>query len=599
MRFVWAVAAFVLAAVMIATGIAQRTIFQGPKTESTTISAPSGTSYTMIDGAVLNRLPGTQTLRVAQPGSVFAAYGRTDDVKAWLADTAYTAVTLDHGKVVTATVPPQPTDAGATTADPAHRNPAGSDLWLDEFHEQDILIEHLQLPSTMSVLLATDGTAPAPADVSVTWPVRSTTPWAGPLIVGGAVVMAVGVFLYILGIRRLRRSRGPRRRALPPLPETEPIDLAVEQADKGVISASPSRRDRSTRRRLVAVLPALALSTMLFAGCSADAWPQWGSSPSPTPSETVVDPGTAQTPAVTASQADRIVGRIATTVATADEKKDAKLAATRLDGAALAERRTNYTLRAKLKDEAALPPLPATGLKVVLPQAYDGWPRTVMVVAEQKGTDATTSTVMMMSQVDAWSEYKVDYVAQLDATTLPDVAPTYVGAAAVQPDSSFLVMAPDKIAAAYADIIDKGDKSASAGAFAVADDPFVKGVADKRKEQQAEFAKTAKKTGRLTFAAVAGSAAPVALATLESGAVVAVNVNETETVKPTNKDAVIKLTNNPRVAALTGVKESQTGFTTTYSDQLFFYVPGVGAGDAQIRLLGYSSNILGAKVVSK
>jgi hypothetical protein len=37
-RFVWAVTAFVLAALMIGAGIAQRTVFQGPKTQSQAIS---------------------------------------------------------------------------------------------------------------------------------------------------------------------------------------------------------------------------------------------------------------------------------------------------------------------------------------------------------------------------------------------------------------------------------------------------------------------------------------------------------------------------------------------------------------------------------
>jgi hypothetical protein len=416
--------------------------------------------------------------------------------------------------------------------------------------------------------------------------------------------MAVGVYLYILGIRRLRRSRGPRRKALPPLPETEPIDLSVEAADKGVISAGKTdqRRPRS-RRRPFAVIPVLAVSSLLFAGCSADAWPQFAPTPTPTPTETVVDPGGTQLPAVTQNQADRILSRIAGTVAKADEGKDAALAATRLDGAALAERKTNYTLRSKLDKEAALPPIPGSGLKVVLPQAYDAWPRTVMLVAEQKSGDKVSSNIMMIAQKDPWAPYKLSYSGQLEAEKLPDVAPAYVGAAAVQPDSSFLVMRPDAIAAAYADIINKGDKSTSAAAFDTANDVFLKGVAAKQKEQLDEFNQTASKTGSLAFAASAGGQTPVALATLESGAIVAVNVDETETVKPTNTDAVIRLNDpkhpNPRAQALTGVKESATGIVTTYSDQLFFYVPGVASGDAQISLLGYASNILGAKVVSK
>jgi hypothetical protein len=597
-RFVWAVAAFVLAALMIATGIAQRTVFQGPKSETSTISGTQSEPYTLIDGAVLNRLPGSQTLRAAGDGTIFAAYGRTADMTAWLSDTSYNHVTLGKdGKLSTTVVEP---DAGATDGSAggdAAPSPVGSDLWLDEFQQDDVLIQPLQLPDTMSVLVASDGTAPAPADISVTWPLEASTPWAGPLMVGGGILMLVGVFLYILGIRHVRRSRGPRRKALPPLPETEPIDLAVEAADKGVISSgsAPSRRALSGRRGFIAV-PVVIVSALAFTGCSADAWPQFGGSPTPTPTETVVAPEGQQPPAVTQSQAERILARISKTVANADEKRDATAAATRLEGAALAERLTNYKLRAKIADYKALAAVPSKDIKVLLPQAYDGWPRTVMLIAEHKAEKSVTSTIMMLSQQDPWSEYKLAYVGDLEATKLPDVAPFYVGAPAVPPDSSFLVMAPNQLAAAYADVINKGDASAYAGSFEP-DDQFRASIKADRTKRLAEFNKTAAKTGSLTFGSAAGAQAPSALATLESGAIVAVNLNETDTVKPKSADVVIKLGNNPTVKALVGVDQSATGFTATYSDQLFFYVPGQGSSDTRIRLLGFGSNVLGAKVI--
>ncbi len=600
MRFVWAVAAFVLAAVMIASGVAQRTIFQGPKTQTTTITSSDSASYTLIDGAVLNRLPGSQTLRAAAHGVIFAAYGRTADMKAWLSDATYDAVTVGKGGAVDTTlVQPSAGDASKDGAD-AHRDPADADLWLDQFEQDDILIQHLQLPNTMSVLVATNGKDPAPSDISVTWPTHRATPWAGPLIVGGGVLMAVGVFLYILGIRRMRRSRGPRRKALPPLPEPSPADLSIEQADKGVISSGEAAKPLARRRRAFIAVPVLTVAALVFTGCTADAWPQLAPSATPTPTATVVGTGDTQPPAVTPAQADRIIGRISKTVAQADDKKDAGLAATRLTGAPLAERKTNYTLRGKLSDESPLPAVPATGVKVVLPQAYQGWPRSVLLVAEQKGDDGAASTIMLITQSDPWSPYKLAYIGQLEATSLPDVAPAYLGATAVQPDSSFLLMPPAEIASAYADLIDNGGKSASAGQFDTKDDAFLKSVEASRKDQLATFQKTAKKTGSLTYKSGAGSDAPLALATLESGAIVADSVQETETAKPTNKDAVIKLpSDSKRVQALAGVKESATGFVTTYSDQLFFYVPGVGSTDSQIRLLGYSSNLLSAKVISK
>ena len=100
MRFVWAVAAFVLAALMIGAGIAQRTVFQGPKTETASISVEEDAPYLLIDGAVLNQLPAAK-LRAQGDGDIFAAYGRTADMEAWLSDTAYNAVAVDdEGEIV-------------------------------------------------------------------------------------------------------------------------------------------------------------------------------------------------------------------------------------------------------------------------------------------------------------------------------------------------------------------------------------------------------------------------------------------------------------------------------------------------------------------
>lgn len=611
MRFVWAVAAFVLAAVMIGAGIAQRTVFQGPRSESVDIASSAEAPYLLIDGAVLNRLPGSQTLRAQGEGEIFAAYGRTADVKAWLADTEYTEVSLDSaGEVesdaVTPTASADPTaepttdaeaDADAATQDAAEtaeaRSPIGSDLWLDEFQQEDLLIAPLQLPEGMSVLLATDGVAAAPGDVSVSWSVTRATPWAGPLIVLGGILMAVGVFLYVLGIRHVRRSRGPRRKGLP-LPVTEPIDLATGASDKGVISASPTRRSVSSGRRALVVLPAVAVSALLFAGCSADSWPQLAASPTPSPTESVIVPEGQQAPAVTRAQAERIVSRVAETVAEADAALDATLAATRLDGAVLEERATNYRLRAAVADEAPLGAIPTKPLEIVLPQAYDGWPRSVMAVVNDDAD--RTASIMLLTQQDQWAPYKLTYLANLEASTqMPDLAPAYVGAQQVPPDSSFLLMPPEQLAAAYADVLNNGENSEFYAQFDVEGDEFGSSVIADREKRLAEFNTTAASTGSLSFDTVAGTHPALALATLESGAIVAVTVNEVDTVKPTNSDAVIKLDTNPTVKTLAGAEQSATGFTTTFSDQLFFYVPGLGSSE-KIRLLGYSSEILDAKV---
>jgi hypothetical protein len=179
---------------------------------------------------------------------------------------------------------------------------------------------------------------------------------------------------------------------------------------------------------------------------------------------------------------------------------------------------------------------------------------------------------------------------------MPDLHPVYIGAVQPAPNSQFLAIAPEDLAAAYADIINKGEESEFYGMFEAAGDELRERIAVDRKDRLDEFNETASNTGSLTFASAPGEFAPFALATVESGAIVAVNINETDTVKPTNADAVIKLENNATVKALAGADQSATGFTTTFTDQVFFYVPTQGSSE-KIRLLGYASDILDAKVI--
>ncbi|MFV0319461.1 MAG: glycosyl transferase [Microbacterium sp.] len=605
MRFVWAVVAFILAAVCIAGGIAQRTVFLGPDTERAEITATEDLPYLLVDGAVLTSMPGTQTLVVRDQGDVFAAYGRTLDLTAWLADTAYNHATIEDGEIVVDAVEPAivPVDEDGLEAPPATRDPADSDLWLDEFRQDGALVAPLKLPDTMSVLISVDGAEPAPADISVSWPLDNSTPWAGPLMALGGLFLVIGVVLWLLGIRHVRRSRGPRRKGPPPLPETQPIDLTIEAGDKGVITAGspPTERAIARAKRAYAIVPAVAVSALLFAGCSADAWPQFAAdaSPSPSPSESVIVPDGQQQPAVTSTQAERILTEIAQVVAEADEARDGDLAGTRLTGPALAERLTDYKLNEAIADREPFPAIPAKPLAVMLPQQFDGWPRTVMSVVYDNDDATVAPTIMMLTQQDPWSDYKVRYLASLEASAeLPGVAPADIGAIQVQPDSPFLVMEPGDLAAAYADVVDNGDSSEFAGMFDLTNDHFAASVAQKRQEQLDAFNETGRETATLTFATKAGSEDPLALATLESGAIVAVNILETDTVEPKNSDVVIKLEGNPTVKALTGAAESATGVVTTMSDQLFFYVPGQGSTE-KIRLLGYSSEYLSAAVIKK
>ena len=654
MRFVWAVVAFVLATLLIGAGIAQRTIFTGPSSQQQELSVEEPAAYVLVDGEVLRESPGQQTLLIRDDGDIFAAYGRTADMEAWLSDATYNAITLgEDGSPESRLVEPSAdsesesgTPAPTTSADPdadgdaadeaaadePGRNPEGSDLWLDSFTEQDQLITDMQLPEGMSVLIAKDGTEPAPADIVVSWPLNTSTPWVGPLITAGGAVLLFGLVMYVLAIRHQRRGRGPRRKGPGALPATEPIGLSVEpgaareeletkpadakstepeQADPEQTDPADSapekpekpekteRRALDRRRRLLA-LPALGIAGLLFAGCSSDSWPQFDeASPTPTPTETVIAPENQKPPAVTESQASRILQEVSATLQKADEEMDLDLAGTRLEGMALDARSTDYELRAAIDDRPLPVTIPTEQIEVLLPQATDAWPRTVLTLSKSKSDDTVPPVILTMTQADPWSNYKVTDIAEMQASTeIPELAPAWLGTSMITENAAaFLSLAPDEIAPAFADVVDSGEDSEYYDAF----DPVTIELAESIQASrdtvtQALIDNGAAETSEAAFDMVPSDEPPVAMATLDSGAIVAVSMSDSEKITPTSSDAVIRFGDNLEAKTLTGVEEASKGVDTTYGLQLFFSVPAQGSNE-QIRLLAVHQDLLDVKVI--
>lgn len=661
MRFVWAVVAFVLAAGLIAAGIAQRTIFMGPSTQEVSVAAEEPAPFVLMDGDVLREHPGSQTLLIRGEGEIFAAYGRTADMQAWLADSSYNHVTVgDDGDLNVELVAagsaadgdsssespaPAETPAAAETPAPAEtpaddgaaaesgRNPAGSDLWLDSFTETDTLIaDNMQLPEGVSLIIAYDGTADAPDDIVVSWPLDTSTPLAGPLMAAGAAMLLVGLVLYVLAIRHQRRGRGPRRKGPGPLPATEPINVAqlppseraaledgtttgVDESDRAGDArpedeAGPksSERDQKAemrvrpvnRRRRLLALPALAVTAVLASGCSPDSWPQLGEgTPSPSPSATVIAPDNQKPPAVTEAQAKRILQEVSTTLSDADAAMDIALAGTRLDGPALTARTTEYVLRTAVPETPVPAALPTDDVEVVLPEATDRWPRTVLLLSKSADDDTVPPVILTMTQQDPWSNYKVTNMAEMSADAVfPDVAASWLGTSLVPDDSAFLSIPPAELAATFADVVDAGEESASWGLFDPISQNLAQSIRDSRQAVVQNLADNgAAETSQTAFDIVPADSEPVSMTTLDSGAIVAVSLIDTESVTPTSADAVIRLGDaNPQAKALTGVTESAKGFTTKYEFQLFFSVPAQGSTE-QIRLMAVRQDLLSVEVI--
>jgi len=163
--------------------------------------------------------------------------------------------------------------------DPA-ASPAGSDLWLDEFTDERSLTTTIDVPDGISVLLASDGAAPAPTDLTVSWPLDNSTPMAGPLIAGGALVFLIGTALLIAGFMHHRRSRGPRRNLpggrrgkLPSAPK--PPSIRRSQVTGG-------NRRAIGRARRIAIVPLIAVPAIALTACSPDYWPSFDQAPAST-----------------------------------------------------------------------------------------------------------------------------------------------------------------------------------------------------------------------------------------------------------------------------------------------------------------------------
>ncbi len=95
MRFALAIVAFIVAAGMVTFGIAQRTVLAPDDRQTSAIELDGDAAFTVIDGSVLNTFSGQQRLDAAGDGVVFAAYGRTGDIEAWLGDQPYNSIGFD------------------------------------------------------------------------------------------------------------------------------------------------------------------------------------------------------------------------------------------------------------------------------------------------------------------------------------------------------------------------------------------------------------------------------------------------------------------------------------------------------------------------
>ncbi|PPF76868.1 hypothetical protein [Pseudoclavibacter sp. Z016] len=361
----------------------------------------------------------------------------------------------------------------------------------------------------------------------------------------------------------------------------------------------PRGRDRSQApKRLFRLIPVLLVGSIALSGCSADFWPeQFGGSTSapttPTPTSSIdqalLTEGEAL-PAVNAQQLTEILDDAAKLAQEADAANKPDGLAPRFTQAAYQERAAEY--KAKAADNALPGPVafPTGEIVYAVPQASEAWPKSIFVVREAGGETPTAPFGMMLTQSTARDAYKVASIVQLTPdVTLPEAAPVEIGAPGIDGLAQPLVIAPEELAAAYADVISNGDGSQFAALFSPDGDSLRTQIADARATVSGEIDANA---ARIEFQTRASDDPPFGVQTLDGGAIIAVSIEEVEKLSARTQLATLSV--QGRTAALAGASSSSLGFETLYTNQLMFYVPSEATGGA-VQLLGYANTMTGAR----
>lgn len=420
-------------------------------------------------------------------------YGQLRDIEAWIGDAAYNridGVTTDVARGEDPTV-----DISYVDGESEVPNPANSDLWLAT---QEVDGEVTQRwtqhdAGDWALLIAADGTEPAPTDVSVSWVnVEPDSPLITPLMIVGIVLILLGIGLLLWRFmdfrRRAKRTSGRRAAvrgdytgltAADVVADTETSTpaMAVEEVDAGEpvnnqdendsddtdddasgTSGSDTATDQEQTpdeddnkgflRRTVTGLTALGLVLGLgISPAQATQAPQDDDISDQVEDDSVeddVDPQAPETfPVVVDAQFERILNAVAASVAKGDDEHDADALTGRVGGQALRVREEFYRNHDIDEDYALANPIAADEILATWMDHSDDFPRTIYAVVADAGGESTQ--LVVLRQDDPRSQYKLVHNApfapgaELPSGTLADTDVENLA----NDNSSGLAMSPD------------------------------------------------------------------------------------------------------------------------------------------------------------
>ena len=602
LRFKTAVALVLLGLLTLLAGIGQKT-FWAPA-ETVTATAPTDATaapLTVFDEKLRTLQGGTVKINVKGEGSFLLAAGRPDDVDAWVGATAHNTVSgmSDDGKALQLTH----TDGEATAP-----SPAGSDLWVTTENASGEMNYSWTPPADgdWSLLLAADGTKPAPASITMTFPNDTSTPWAIPLIVLGVLLILAGGALLVLkpkagagsgkgGALGSMFGRRPGAKAAVRPAAGAPKDTAGSSATSDIPAAKPATptenrlaAPRTPGRRLrrsgavVALLTASAVAGNGVAQASQTPAPAPGTSTSAAPA--AATPPAGEAPVLIDAQFRRILEQVAGAVDAGDAAKDASKLETRVAQAELEVRTQNYKIRSQVGAYEARMPVRVTKLLTTVVTKKRSWPRSVLAVTQGEGN--VVPQLLTLTQASPRENYKLIAATPLQpGTTFPSIPRD--GTETLAPaDKTGLLYSGEEALAGLGDRLTNAESPFKDKLVEGQSSPY---IADTLAYQADVVSSGVNGTFAFTHKVVPESV--VVFRAADGGALVLGRLNFAFDGTP--KAAGDKLTIGDDAAALAGGKETSTGMVLNFAESMAVYIPPAGSTDP-MKLVAATRGLVGA-----
>lgn len=552
-------------------GIGQLT-FWAPA-ETVTASTPGDTKaspLTVIDQELIARHDGPVKIKIQGEGNFIVATGRPGDVDAWVGNTAHTTVkgVSEDQKSL---------EVESADGEPTAPSPVGSDLWVNTEDASGELDYTWNPPAEgeWSLLVASDGTQPAPSSISMTFPNNATTPWAVPLIVLGIIIILVGAALpFVAKAISNRRhdddTHGGGEGQTTALPVT-PADDAAKRRGAGA---------EGSTLRISAV--AAATVAVLVGGTAVAAHAT--TTPSPSASASAGDD--AARPVMLESQLQRILEQVASTVDAADAAKDAAKLAPRVDKMELEVRTQNYKIRSAVSAYEARMPVRATKLQSSVISTKTDWPRTVFALTQGDGN--VVPQVLTLVQLSPRENYKLWGTAPLQpGTNFPSFPVPRDGTAPVSADDKTgLAYSGNEALGILGEMLTTPDSPNRSKLADGQSSPYIAGALT----YQADTVKNGT-SANFKFSHTPVNNQTVVLRTADGGALVVGRLNFA--FEGTPKAAGDKLILEDDSAVFAGGKETTTGMVLNFAESVAIYIPPAGSSDP-MKLVAATRGLVGA-----